>query len=254
MRHVATLAGRELAAFFLSPMAYLVLLAFQAIAALNFWELVERLGLPQRALSGSADPMVSYLAGSSTFWVAVLFAVPILTMRLIAEERRSGTLETLLTAPVTEVEVILGKWLAGVVMFLALLVPFFLYLPFLYVLGRYPFDLGPVLSLAIGLTTSGSLFIAVGLLFSTLSRNQILAAVGTFVALFLLIVLTYLGQVYAEARQSDWAEVLGYVAVLSQVAQLGAGLLDLRFLVLHLSGVVFVLVLCVKILKTRETR
>ena len=81
---------------------------------------------------------------------------------LLAEERRSGTIETLLTLPVTEAEVVLAKWLAGVVMFWALLVPFALYLPFLYYQAKFYFDVGPVLALAIGLTTMGMMFVAIG--------------------------------------------------------------------------------------------
>ena len=104
-------------------------------------------------------------------------AIPALTMRLLAEERRSGTIETLLTLPVTETQVVLAKWLAGVVMYLVLLIPFALYLPFLYFQARFYFDLGPVLALAIGLTTMGMMFIAVGLLFSAMTRNQIVAAI-----------------------------------------------------------------------------
>src|SRR5215211_3886356 len=131
MRHVPTLLRRELTAYFLSPMAYFILLAFQVIAAINFYEMVELLSQPRQVFAGLRDPMNSYIAASTPFWIALLIAVPALTMRLIAEERRSGTIEGLLTAPVTEAEVIVAKWSAGVAMYLALLVPFVLYLPFL---------------------------------------------------------------------------------------------------------------------------
>ena len=165
MRHVPTLVRRELGAYFLGPMAWLILLGFQAIAWLNFWDLVEMLASPQRGLSKLSDPMVNYISGSMPFWIAVMVAVPALTMRLLAEEKRSGTIETLLTVPVTEVEVVTSKWLAGVVMFLVLLIPYVLYLPFLYTQGEYHFDLGPVISLAIGLTTMGMMFVAIGVFF-----------------------------------------------------------------------------------------
>src|SRR5947209_420965 len=151
MRHVPTLLRRELAAYFLSPMAFLILLAFQAIAWLNFWELVDNLSKPQIALSARFDPMNLYISGSTPFWIALLVAIPALTMRLLAEERRSGTIETLLTVPVNEAEVVVAKWLAGVAMFFVLLLPFLIYLPFLYYQGRYKFDVGPVVSLLTGL-------------------------------------------------------------------------------------------------------
>src|SRR4051794_22128531 len=115
MRHVPTLLRRELGAYFLAPMAYVILLAFQVIAWLNFWQLVELLSRPQNEFSGLTDPMNAYISGSFPFWIALLVALPALTMRLIAEERRAGTIEGLLTLPITETEVVVSKWLAGVV-------------------------------------------------------------------------------------------------------------------------------------------
>src|SRR5262249_28612898 len=253
MRHVPTLLRRELAAYFLRPMAFLILLAFQASAWLHFRELVDPLGQPQRSLSGRFDPLNTYISGSTPFWIAVLVAVPALTMRLIAEERRSGTIEPLLTVPVTEAEVTLAKWLAGVVMYGALLLPFAVYLPFLYVVGKYPFDLGPLLSLALGLTTRGMMFGATGLFFSALTRNQIVAAIGTFAVLFLIVLLSFLAYNAAVMeRRVALAEVLRYVAVWHQVFTFGSGLLDLRFLALHLSVTVLMLYLTVNVLENRR--
>ncbi|GAC1474470.1 MAG: ABC transporter permease [Isosphaeraceae bacterium] len=252
MRHVLTLLRRELGAYFLSPMAFLILLAFQIIAWLNFHELVETLSRPQQGISSRYDPMNMYVTGSAPFWVAILVAIPALTMRLVAEERRSGTIETLLTLPVTVGEVIVAKWLAGVVMYLTLLVPFLVYLPFLYVQGRFHFDPGPVGSLLIGLTTMGMMFVSIGLFFSTLTRNQIIAAIWTFVILFLLVVLTLLIQTYAVERQASWAEGVRFVTILHQLQGFGSGKLDLRYLTLHLSVTCFMLFLTMKALETRR--
>jgi ABC-2 type transport system permease protein len=252
MRHVPTLLRRELTAYFLSPMAYFVLLAFQVIAAINFYEMVELLSRPEVALSGLRDPMNSYVAASTPFWIALLIAVPALTMRLIAEERRSGTIEGLLTAPVTEAEVILAKWSAGVVMYLALLLPFALYLPFLRHYGKYAFDLGPLGSLGIGLTTLGMMFVAIGVFFSTVTHNQVEAAVGTFVVLFVLLLMTLLGYTYAVERGAWWADAVRSSAVLYQVSEFGAGRLDLRFPAMHLSVAVFMLFAAVIVLQTRR--
>lgn len=252
MRHVPTLLRRELAAYFLGPMAFLILLAFQVIAWLNFWELVENLSRPQVSFSLRTDPLAMYISGSTPFWIAVLVAVPALTMRLISEERRSGTIETLLTAPVTEAEVVVAKWLAGVVMFLVLLLPFLVYLPFLYYQGKFWFDPGPLASLLVGLTTTGMMFVSIGLFFSALTRTQIIAAIWTFVALFLLVVLTRLAYVDAAQRQTSWAEALRYVTVLSQIQEFAAGRLDLRYVTLHLSVAAFMLYLTVKVVTSRR--
>ena len=252
MRHVPTLLRRELGAYFLSPMAFLTLLAFQFIAWLNFWELVDSLSRPQQALSSRFDPMNTYISFSTPFWIAVLVAVPAITMRLIAEERRSGTIETLLTVPVTEAEVVVSKWLAGVAMYLVLLLPFLVYLPFLYYQGRYRFDVGPVASLLIGLTSVGMMFVAIGLFFSALTRNQIIAAIWTFVVLFLFIVLTLLVYSYAAERRASWAEGVRFLAVLYQIQSFGAGKLDLRYVALHLSVTAFMLYVTVKVLESRK--
>jgi ABC-2 type transport system permease protein len=252
MRHVPSLLRRELGAYFLGPMAFLILLAFQFIAWLNFWELVDTLARHQEAYSSLRDPMNSYISASTPFWIALLVAVPALTMRLIAEERRTGTIETLLTVPVTETEVVLAKWLAGVVMYLILLVPFAIYLPFLYFMARFRFDPGPMAALGIGLTSIGMMFVSIGLFFSSLTRNQIIAAIWTFVALFLLVLLTLLGYTYAVERQAPWADAVRFVAVLYQVQSLGTGQFDVRFIVLHLSVCVFMLFMTVKVLESRR--
>jgi ABC-2 type transport system permease protein len=256
MRHVPALARRELAAYFLGPMAYLTLLAFQTVAWINFGNTLEALVHRPRIYSGVPDPLNYYLAGSPPFWIALMVALPALTMRLLAEERRSGTIEGLLTAPVTEGEVVVGKWLAALAMYLVLLVPFAIYLPFLYHQGKFHFDLGPLGSLAIGMTTIGMMFAAVGVLFSAMTRNQIVAAIWTFVFMFVSLFLPeqLAGAISSAATpaQMRWAEALQYVSVLHQAAAFGLGQLDLRVVIVHLSVCVFALGLATKVLRWRR--
>jgi len=249
MRHVPTLVRRELAAYFLGPTAWLVLLGFQVVAAVDFWQLVEILARPQSEYSGVRDPMNTYIGGSPLFWIALMVAVPALTMRLLAEERRSGTIEPLLTAPVTEGEVVVAKWLGGWVMYEALLLPFLVYLPILRRYGEYPFDLGPLLSLLIGLSTAGMMFVALGLLFSALTRQQLVAAVGTFAAMFVLVGLSWAAYVYGAERGAAWAEGVKFVAVLPQILAMGAGQLDPRWPLLHLSATAVLLFAATKVLQ-----
>jgi ABC-2 type transport system permease protein len=252
MRHVLTLLRRELGAYFLGPMAFLILLALQFVAWLNFWELVDSLSRRQEAYSSLNDPLNNYIATSMPFWISLLVAVPALTMRLIAEERRTGTIETLLTVPVTETEVVVAKWLAGVGMYLLLLVPFAIYLPFLYYQAKFQFDPGPMLALGIGLVTMGMMFVAIGLFFSALTRNQIIAAIWTFVVLFMLIVLTVLCYSYGVERQAPWTEAARFVTLLYQLQTLGTGQLDVRYPVLHLSVCALMLYMTVKVLESRR--
>jgi ABC-2 type transport system permease protein len=139
-------------------------------------------------------------------------------------------------------------------MYLVLLLPFAIYLPFLYHQARFHFDLGPVISLGIGLTTVGMMFVSIGLFFSATTRNQIIAAIWTFAILFLLVVLTLLVYYYAAERQAGWAEAARFVAVLFQMQSFAAGQLDLRVLTLHLSVTAFMLYLTVKVLQALRSR
>ena len=250
MRHVPTLLKRELSAYFLRPMAYLLLLAFQLIAWLNFYQLVDELSVPRRGLSVRVEPLNLYITASMPFWIAILVAIPALTMRLVSEERRSGTIEALLTLPISEAEIVVAKWLAGVAMYFALLAPFFMYLPFLYYQGKYHFDVGPLVSLLTGLTTVGMMFVAIGLFFSALTKNQIIAAIWTFVVLFLLLILSLLTYQYASDRHASWIEAAAYLTILQQIQAFGSGQLDFRYLTLHLSVAVFMLYLATKMIQS----
>ncbi len=253
MRHVPTLLRRELGAYFLGPMAFLILLAFQFVAWLNFWELVDSLSRPQEAFSSLRDPMNTYISGSTPFWIALLVAVPALTMRLIAEERRTGTIETLLTVPVTETEVVVAKWLAGVVMYLVLLLPFALYLPFLYYQAQFHFDLGPVLALGIGLTTMGMMFVSIGLFFSALTRNQIIAAIWTFVVLFLLDLADPAGLLATPwSGRPPGPRPSGSSPCSTRCRASARASSTSGYLALHLSVCVFMLYLTVKVLESRR--
>lgn len=252
MRHVPALAIRELSAYFLRPMAYFVLLGFQVIAFLDFFQLVEVLSDPRMAFSfsGRLDPMVGYIASSWMFWVALLIAVPALTMRLIAEEKRSGTIEGLLTVPITEAELVIGKWIAGVVMFLALLIPFAVYLPFLWKVGKYDLDAGPLLALGGGLLSMGGMFVAIGVFFSSSTRNQVESAVGTFVALLVLLLITLVSSLVSPA--ASWTEAIQFVSVYMQLSDFASGRFDLRIVALHLSVTVMLLFFAVKVLEARR--
>jgi ABC-2 type transport system permease protein len=252
MRHVPTLFRREIAAYFLGPMAFLILVAFQLIAWYNFAELLRSMVQNPRIYSGVSDPLNFYVIGSVAFWIGLLVAIPALTMRLVAEESRVGTIETLLTVPVTETEVVISKWLAGVAMYLVLFLPFAIYLPFLYYQGKFYFDPGPFVALAIGLTTVGMMYVAIGLFFSALTRNQIVAAIWTFAAIFFSLLLPNLAFNFASMRGVEWAEVIRFVMIVSQLQAFALGQLDLRYIMLHLSVCAFALFLTIKVVQWRR--
>jgi ABC-2 type transport system permease protein len=252
MKHLPTLVGRELAAYFLNPMAYLILLAFQVIAWINFGQLITTLANHPAVFSASSNPLNDYLSRSEWFWIALMVALPATTMRLLAEERRSGTLEPLLTMPIPESRVVIAKWLAGVCMYLFILLPFAVYLPFLYYQGKFHFDVGPFFSLAIGMTTIGMMFVAIGLFFSALTKNQIIAAIWTFVIMFVFIFVITFGYAYATTKQWAFADVFQFLSVLAQVQSFGIGQLDLRFLAVHFSVTAMALFMTIKVVQWRR--
>jgi ABC-2 type transport system permease protein len=139
-------------------------------------------------------------------------------------------------------------------MYLALLAPFALYLPFLYYQARFHFDVGPVISLGVGLATMGMMFTAIGVFFSALTRNQVVAAIWTFVVLFMLIIMTLLVYFYAARQQTGWAEASRYVTVMYQVQNFGLGRVDMRTVALQLSVCVFVLYAATMIFAARRGR
>ena len=199
--------------------------------------------------------MNTYIPGSPAFWIAIMVSIPLLTMRLFAEERRQGTIEALLTVPVTETEVVVAKWLAGVIMYCALLVPFFLYLPFLHFQAKYDFDLGPIMSLCRRPHDDGH-DVCIDRFVPELADTQsdhcgdldfrCLAGPGRAPS----------RSPICSRRSSiiAWADGLRFVAVLYQIQSFGQGLLDFRYVAVHLSVCVFMLSLTVRVLEMRSNR
>src|SRR5262249_21688412 len=188
---------RELAAFFYSPIAYVLLVGFVAFAGLAFWEFSYELYVPTSTVSDKivpsrlAEPIITgYILN---WWpvICLVFAVPVLTMHLVSEENRSGTLEMTFTAPVQEWIYVLGKFLAVLIVFHIVWMPWALYLVGLRVYGdnnqhTNSFDYYPAISFGLVLACSGAGFLSMGLFFSSLTRSQIAAAMITFAMMSLL--------------------------------------------------------------------
>lgn len=184
---------RELSAYFYSPIAYIVLFVMTLATGLGYWLF---LGILLRGGRGAPEAQLEpilqeYLPATFIGPLLVPFLVPALTMRLLSEEKRSGTLEVLLTAPISEWAVTLSKFLACWLFYMLCWVPAGLFLIGLRVEGGQPFDYRPLLSFYLALGVSGAAFVAVGLFFSSLTRNQIVAAVMTFVVMLMLMVVRW---------------------------------------------------------------
>ncbi len=244
---------RELLAYFVSPVAYAVVTGILVIDTINFWDLVTQLRNISVQMAGEMSPVVSFIAWNLWFWLAMLFMVPAITMRLVAEERRQGTIEVLLTAPIRESEVIVGKFLAAFIFYVFLNIPSVLFLLRLRFSADYEFELWPVLAAYLGVLSVGAMFIAIGVLSSTLASNQLVAAMGTFAAL-LAIFSTFVFYYYAQTSItfSKYADLIKHIAVLPHLAELGQGKVNPAYFVYHLSVAGFMLYVSVKLLELRR--
>jgi len=249
---LVVLVRRELAGFFYSPMAYLVLLAMMFVSWINFFLFIQNVlrtrGSPDRMMF---EPIVSAYVLSFIPLIAQLFVVPVLTMRLLSEEKRTGTLEMLLTAPVNETTVLISKFLAAWLFYLLTWVPTWLFLVSLRAMGGDEFDYRPVLSFFIALAGSGAGFIAMGLFFSSITRNQIIAAVFTFVGMTLFLLTAILNR-QPMLQGTTWGDIFYYGSFYDLWETSLEGVLAPRYLVFHLSVAIFFLFLTDKVLEARK--
>jgi ABC-2 type transport system permease protein len=243
---ILTTFGRELRAYFFSPLAYVVLASFLFVNGITFATLV---GYLNDAPSAVGAPMEYFFGGTILFWLALAFVGPILPMRLLSEERRSGSLEILMTAPVTETQVVVGKYLAALAFYVVLWAPTVLYAVIIATYGDL--DWGPLASAYVGVLGIGSLFLAAGLFASGLSRNQIVAALVGFALVFALFIL---GLLEFLVNGETLREVLGYLNLIQHMEDFSKGIVDTRRLVYYVSGTVLFLFLTSRMLVANKWR
>ncbi len=257
-QRLVVLTRRELSAFFYSPIAYIVWLGFTVIAWQLFINFVyDNLWRPE-GIRGAGSPvpqMEPIIANYIIAWfpiICVIFVVPVLTMRLLSEEQRTGTIEVMLTAPLAEVSVVLSKFLAVFIFYMLIWVPWGLFLVSLRVEGGQPFDYRPLLSFFIALAFTGAGFVSMGLFFSSLTRNQVAAAILTFVGMLLLTFCFF----YKRNLPMDDARrtILTHISYIDLWISSLEGKLAPRDLFYHLSAAVFWLFLTVKVLESRKWR
>jgi ABC-2 type transport system permease protein len=244
MNAILTIAKREVFAFFVSPIAYVVLTVWLLFFGIVFYILA--LVFAQQP-GAETNLLTAFFGGTTLFYLPLLVFTPVLTMRLLAEERASGTIEPLLTAPVSEVQVVLGKYLAAMTFWCVLWLPTLSYVWLVARSGDQAVDWGSVGATYLGLFAVGLLYMAVGLLMSAVARNQIVAALLTFMVLGGLFVVGLAG--YANVGDETRA-VFEYLGLWTQMAGFAKGIVDTRYLVYDLSVAVVSLVLAVQALQT----
>lgn len=237
LRTTLAITQRELKSYFVSPVAYVVTAFFLLVAGYLF----------SLILLSSNEASLRFLHSNlSVIW---LFVTPFITMRLLAEEQRTGTIELLLTNPVREFELVIGKYL-GAFLFVAFMIAFTLYYPaLLYGLGGNP-DVAPMLSGYLGVILQAGAFLAVGLLASSLTDNQMIAAIISFAVLLIF----WLADAVANQLGSPAKDIFRYLSITQHFQDFPRGVIDTTNIAFFLSLIVGSLILTILSLQSRRWR
>jgi ABC-2 type transport system permease protein len=238
MRNVLAVAGKELRAYFHSPIAYLVMTVYAALCGFFFYSFTATYvvqSFRMQAMGGMGAPPMSLneyiirplLAGVLT--VVLLLLVPLITMRLYAEEKRSGTIELLMTSPLTDLQIILGKFFGALALYAVLMAVTFGYIGVLFLYGNP--NAKPLLAQALGLLLYGAALLALGMWFSTFTKNQIVAGVIAFAVFLLLFVLDWV-TAYSSGTAS---RVISYLSLTTHFDNFAKGVIDLSDVVFYAS-------------------
>lgn len=237
VRNTLAVAERELRSYFVSPVAYVVTAFFLLVAGYLF----------SLILLQSNEATLRYLQSNlSVIW---LFVTPFLTMRLLAEEQRTGTIELLLTNPIREFEVVLGKYL-GALGFLVFMLVFTLYYPILIVLLQGKPDFGPMAAGYLGILLQAGAFLAVGLFASSLTENQMISAILSFAILLVM----WLADGVAGNLGAPVRDIFRYLSITQHFQDFPRGVIDTTHIVYFVSVVAACLLLTVLSLQTRRWR
>ena len=221
MNTLLALAARELKAFWYSPIAYVVGALFLVLQGGVFWLLIAVLNDPR--IDPSLTMAQFFFGGTFFFWFATLLICPLLTMRTFSEEKRTGSIEFLLTAPVTDLQVVLAKFLGAWSSYCCL---WGFTLVFFVILRLFtPFDWGPVWTGYLGTWLLGGVLIAIGVLASSLTRNQVIAAILAFVVMLLLFSISILDILIKDPQTSRFIQ---YCSLMEHLRDFSKGILDTR--------------------------
>jgi ABC-2 type transport system permease protein len=254
MSNILAIAQKELRSYFASPIAYIVIGLWALLYGYFYSSLLAFFVRQSMQMSqfGGAQPvnineqMLRLLFQNVT--ILVLFLMPMITMRTYSEEKRSGTIELLLTSPVTDLQIILGKFFGALGLYAAMLAVTLIHIAMLFIYGNPEWK--PIATAYLGLLLFGACFISVGLLISSLTKNQIVAGTVSFGVFLLLWVLDWMGT-FAGPRVSA---LLSYLSIIGHFDDFTKGVLDTTHLIYYLSFITFGLFLTAKSVDTERWR
>ena len=253
MRNILAIAGKELRGYFASPIGYVLIGFFALLFGWFFYTLVaffERQSMQMAGGPGGAmnvnQMLITPLLLNST--VVMLLVFPLITMRTYAEEKRSGTIELLLTAPITDFEIIMGKFLGALALFAGMLSVTLLHMGLLFAYGNPEWK--PIATGYLGLLLMGGSFLSLGLVISSLTKNQIVAGMITFSVFLLLWVINWVSTFVSPEAQT----VINYLSVTEHFDDFARGIIDTKHVVYYLSFIATGLFLTMKSVDSERWR
>jgi ABC-2 type transport system permease protein len=254
MSNILAIAHKELKSYFASPIAYIVIGFFALLFGYFFYALLiffDRQSMQMAGFGGQQSVNVNEQLIRPVFLnasVIILFVLPMITMRTYAEEKRSGTIELLLTSPLTDFQIIMGKFLGAMGLYAAMLAVTLVHIGVLFLFGNPEWR--PIVTGYLGLLLMGGCFISVGLLISSLTKNQIVAGMVTFAVFLMLWVVNWIASFTGPTTQ----EVLNYLSITDHLDDFTKGVLDTKHLVYYFSFITFGLFLTMRSVDTERWR
>jgi ABC-2 type transport system permease protein len=254
MSNILAIAHKELKSYFASPIAYIVIGFFALLFGYFFYALLiffDRQSMQMAGMGGMQSVNINEQLIRPVFLnttVINLFVLPMITMRTYAEEKRSGTIELLLTAPLTDFQIIMGKFLGAMALYASMLAVTLIHIAVLFAYGNPEWR--PIATAYLGLLLMGGCFISLGLLISSLTKNQIVAGMITFAVFLMLWVINWIASFTGPTTQ----EVLNYLSITDHLDDFTKGVLDTKHLVYYLSFIAFGLFLTMRSVDTERWR
>lgn len=253
MRNILAVAGKEVRGYFTSPIAYIVIGFFALLFGYFFYVLLsffERQSMQMMMGQGGSMNINQMMIAPLLMNVSVimLFTLPMVTMRTYSEEKRSGTIELLLTSPLTDWQIILGKFLGAMTLLAAMLGVTLIHTGILFIFGNPEWK--PILTAYLGMLLMGGCFISLGLFISSLTKNQIVAGMITFAAFLMFWVVNWMGSFVGPTSQA----VLAHLSITDHFDDFAKGVIDTKHLVYYLSFIGFSLFLTAKSVDSERWR
>jgi gliding motility-associated transport system permease protein len=254
VRNILAIAEKEIRSYFASPIAYILIGLFSLLFGWFFY--VYLMAFVQQSeqmmqFGGGGGANVNQMMIRGLFQntaVIILFVMPMITMRTYSEEKRSGTIELLLTSPVSDLEIIVGKFIGALALYAAMLLVTMLYMAILFKIGKPEWR--PLAAGYLGLLLMGGAFLSMGLFISSLTKNQIVAAFLTFATFLMLWIINWLG----ESSSPTTRDVLNYLSITEHFDDFSRGIIDTKHVVYYLSFITFGLFLTAKSVDSERWR